>query len=163
MAPIACQTNHAECTRKITTHIEGWLKNIRPHKQCMLISQKYIIVKIRRYNTQHDIHYPVMKYLGDIYYSTTVIAKIRGMPRSLFYDIPCYVTIDYKISPFDTIWRNPCIWSSKLCQLHVDFTFQLWCWPCIFRISMQEINLGVALLFQVNPPPLLIRIGNQRY
>ena len=29
-------------------------------------------------------------------YSTTVIAKIKGMPRSLFYDIPCYVTMDYE-------------------------------------------------------------------
>ena len=29
-------------------------------------------------------------------YSTTVIAKIKGMPRSLFYDIPCYVTMIYE-------------------------------------------------------------------
>ena len=36
------------------------------------------------------------------------------------------------ISSFDTMWRNPC----KSCQLHVDFTFQMWCWPCIFRTSM---------------------------
>ena len=28
-------------------------------------------------------------------HSTTVIAKIKGMPRSLFYDTPCYVAIDY--------------------------------------------------------------------
>ena len=30
--------------------------------------------------------------------STTVIAKIKGMPRSLFYDtpVPCYVTMDYE-------------------------------------------------------------------
>ena len=27
--------------------------------------------------------------------STTVIAKIKGMPRSLFYVIPRYVTMDY--------------------------------------------------------------------
>ena len=39
------------------------------------------------------------------------------------------------ISSFDTMWRNPCIWSSKSCQLRVDFTFQMWCWPCIFRTS----------------------------
>ena len=29
-------------------------------------------------------------------YSTTVIAKIKEMPRSLFYVIPCYVTMDYE-------------------------------------------------------------------
>ena len=66
--------------------------------------------------------------------------KIKGMPRSLFYDIPYYVKM-IPIYPFGTMWRNPCIWSSKSCQLHVDFTFQMWCWPCIFRISMQEIKI----------------------
>ena len=40
------------------------------------------------------------------------------------------------ISSFDTMWRNPCIWSSKSCQLPVDFTSQLWCWPWIFPTSM---------------------------
>ena len=40
------------------------------------------------------------------------------------------------ISPSDTIWRYSCIWRSKSCQFHVDFTFQMLCWPCIFRISM---------------------------
>ena len=34
---------------------------------------------------------PVLKL-----YSTTVIAKIKGMPRSLFYVIPRYVTMDYE-------------------------------------------------------------------
>ena len=29
-------------------------------------------------------------------YSTTVIAKIKRMPRSLFYVIPRYVTMDYE-------------------------------------------------------------------
>ena len=29
-------------------------------------------------------------------YSTTVIAKIKEMSRSLVYDIPCYVTMDYE-------------------------------------------------------------------
>ena len=75
-----------------------------------------------------------------ILYSTTVIAKIKGMPRSLFYDIPCHVTMDYEkwctSLLLTQMWRNPCIWSSKSCQLHVDFTSQLWCWPCIFRISI---------------------------
>ena len=28
------------------------------------------------------------------------------------------------IYPFDTIWRNSCVWRSKPCQLHVDFTFR---------------------------------------
>ena len=32
----------------------------------------------------------------EIYNSTTVIAKIKGMPRSLFYVIPRYVTMDYE-------------------------------------------------------------------
>ena len=50
--------------------------------------------------------------------STTVIAKIKGMPRSLFYVIPHYVTMVHIFS-FDTMWRNPCIWSLKSCQLHV--------------------------------------------
>ena len=43
----------------------------------------------------------------------------------------------------DFFWhnvKNPCIWSSKSCQLHVDFTYQIWCWPCWFRTSMYEIN-----------------------
>ena len=31
-----------------------------------------------------------------IYNSTMVIAKIKGMPRSLFYVIPPYVTMDYE-------------------------------------------------------------------
>ena len=30
-----------------------------------------------------------------IFDSITVIAKIKGMARSLFYDIPCYVTKDF--------------------------------------------------------------------
>ena len=33
---------------------------------------------------------------GNIRDSTTVIAKIKGMPRSLFYVIPRYVTVDYE-------------------------------------------------------------------
>ena len=73
-------------------------------------------------------------------YSTMFIEKIKGGPRLVFYIIPCYVTMSYEklcISSFDTMWRNQCIWSSQSCQLHVDFTFQLWFWPCIFRISMQ--------------------------
>ena len=35
------------------------------------------------------------------HYSTTVIATIKEMPQSLFYDIPCYVTMDYE-KFFDT-------------------------------------------------------------
>ena len=30
--------------------------------------------------------------------STTVIAKIKGMPRSLYYDMPCYVTMVHEKS-----------------------------------------------------------------
>ena len=40
------------------------------------------------------------------------------------------------ISLFDTMLRNPCILSSKSCQLHVYFTSWLCFWPGIFRISM---------------------------
>ena len=65
--------------------------------------------------------------------STTVIAKIKGMSRSLLYNILWEVIHIY---PFVTMWRNPCIWSLKSCQLHVDFTFQIWCWPCVFRNSI---------------------------
>ena len=43
-----------------------------------------------------------------------------------FYNIPCYVSMNYDTH---SMWRNPCTWSSKSCQLHVDFTFQMWCWP----------------------------------
>ena len=35
-------------------------------------------------------------YMYTIFYSTTVIAKIEGMPRSLFYVIPRYVTMDHE-------------------------------------------------------------------
>ena len=59
-------------------------------------------------------------------YSTTIIVKIKGMLRSLFYDIPCYmyVTMDYEtevmhISPFDIMWRNPWIMSIT-CRFHVS-------------------------------------------
>ena len=40
------------------------------------------------------------------------------------------------ISPFDTMWRNSCIWSSKSCHLHVDFKNEMWRWPCTIHISM---------------------------
>ena len=61
--------------------------------------------------------------------STTVIAKIKEMLRSLFYDIPCYVTMDYEkwysSLLLTTMWGNPRVWRSKSCQLHVDYTFQI--------------------------------------
>ena len=75
--------------------------------------------------------------------STTVIGKIREMPRSLFYNILCYVTMDYKkwyVSLLLKHVRTPCISRSELCQLHVDFTFQMWCWPSIFRLNMYQIK-----------------------
>ena len=40
------------------------------------------------------------------------------------------------IFTIDTMWRKPCILSSKSGGLNVALTFQLWCCPCIFRISM---------------------------
>ena len=48
---------------------------------------------------------------------------------------------------FNTMWGNLCIWSSKQCLLHVDFTFQMWCWPCMFRCKNEA-------LFQVSLPLL---------
>ena len=33
---------------------------------------------------------------NSVHNSTTVIAKIKGISWSLFYDIPCYVTMDYE-------------------------------------------------------------------
>ena len=65
------------------------------------------------------------------HYSTLYHATSQWIMRNDTHDV---------ISSFDTMWRNPCIWSSKSCQLHVDFTFQRWCWPCICRLSMQEIK-----------------------
>ena len=47
-----------------------------------------------------------------------------------------------QISPFNTMWKNPCIWSSKSCQLHVVFKFQMWCWPCIFRYKHLKSNFS---------------------
>ena len=41
-------------------------------------------------------HLIVIKYTFSQCNSTTVIAKIKGMPRSLFYVIPRYVTMDYE-------------------------------------------------------------------
>ena len=34
--------------------------------------------------------------MDDIMYSTTVIEKIIVMPKSLFYVLPCYVTMGYE-------------------------------------------------------------------
>ena len=53
--------------------------------------------------------------------STAFIAKIKEMPRSLFYDIPCYVTMGYKK------WNTPLRWAQceKLSafetQSHVNY------------------------------------------
>ena len=74
--------------------------------------------------------------------------KIKEMPQSLSYNIPCYITMDYEISPSNTMWRNLCIWSSKSCESHVDFMFQLWWWPYILTSLCWNISL--------------IRIGNQQ-
>ena len=64
----------------------------------------------------------------DMKNSTMAIAKIKEMLRSLLYDIPHYITMGYEkwyTSPYGTMWRNVCAWSSKSCQLHVDFVFDL--------------------------------------
>ena len=53
--------------------------------------------------------------------STTVIEKIKEMPRSLFYYIPCYVTIGYEK------WYTTLLWAQceKICafeiQNHVNY------------------------------------------
>ena len=46
-------------------------------------------------NLHIDIKFNV-QILRNIYNDTTVIAKIKEKPRSLFYDIPCYVTMGYE-------------------------------------------------------------------
>ena len=42
------------------------------------------------------------------------------------------------ISLLGTMWENPCVWNSKSCQLHVDFTFLILCWLCKLRNSMLD-------------------------
>ena len=44
------------------------------------------------------------------------------------------------IFPFDKMWRNACIWSSKSCQLHVDFIFSYGDY-CIFRIRISMLEM----------------------
>ena len=69
------------------------------------------------------------------YYSTIVIKAAVIILRY----IPGYVTMVYE-KWYTSLLLTPCIWSSKSCRLHVDFTFQLSCWPCIFCITMLEIK-----------------------
>ena len=45
--------------------------------------------------TQKNKHHST-QMVEDIMYSTTIIEKIKKMPRSLFLDIPCYVTMGYE-------------------------------------------------------------------
>ena len=99
-------------------------------------------------------------------YSTTVIAKSKGMSRSLFYDIPCYVTMDYEKWFF---WYN--------LKKSVHLRFKIMSITCRFQVSTavltlyislacKKSNSGEALLFQVNIPVKnisLISLGNQRY
>ena len=91
---------------------------------------------------------------------TTVITKFKGMPRSMLRQNGLWEVIH--IYPFNTMWRNTCIWSSKSYQLHVDFTFQMWCWPCIFHISCKKSNSGETLLLQVNLPLLKHTVDKYR-
>ena len=49
------------------------------------------------------------------------------------------------------MWRNPCIWSSKLCQLHVDFSFRCGVDLVYFVLAYKKSKLGEVLLFQINP------------
>ena len=97
-------------------------------------------------------------------YYTTVIAKIKGMPWSLFYDIPSYVTMDYeKWHTFFLLTQCEEIHAFEVqnhVNLCVDFTFQLWCWPSIFHIKIS--NLGEELLFQVKIPLLKHFVGKNR-
>ena len=50
------------------------------------------------------------------------------------------------ISRFDT-----CEGSSKLCQLHVDFSFRCGVDLVYFVLAYKKSNLGEVLLFQINP------------
>ena len=79
--------------------------------------------------------------------------KIKEMPRSLFYDIPCYVTMDYERwytsrAPFDT------------CEEIRVFEFKIMSIICIFHVSDMVLTLYISykhvrkLLFQVNFPLL---------
>ena len=54
-----------------------------------------------------------------------------------------------QITPFITMWRNPCIWRSKSCKLHVDFTFRCGVDFVYFVKACRESNLGDA--FQIRP------------
>ena len=67
-------------------------QKFKPHSTCVYITQE-ITNRSQQYFVQH---LSCNKKTVIKSHSTTVIAKIKGMPRSLFYDIPCYVTMDYE-------------------------------------------------------------------
>ena len=78
---------------------------------------------------------------------TWFIAKIEEMLRSLFRNIPRYVRwvvwTYIHLSFLALCEKMLCVWSSNSCQLQVNFTFSIWCWHCIFRISMLYITFYV--------------------
>ena len=67
------------------------------HCLCVWFLQKWQFALQKR-NKQYNIHESIIyiNFLQIIRNSTKVIEKIRGMPRSLFYDTPSYVTMDYE-------------------------------------------------------------------
>ena len=76
--------------------------------------------------------------------STIVITKFIKMPWPFFTLRQNSSREVIQTSPFRTISSK----TLKSCQLHVDFTSLICCWPCIFRISILHL-LGEALLFKV--------------
>ena len=49
-----------------------------------------------KYPSKKKLFEQILREININLYSTTVIAKIKGMPRSLFYIIPHYITMDYE-------------------------------------------------------------------
>ena len=79
--------------------------------------------------------------------STMVIANNKGMPRSVFWKYTMlrhnelHVWEVIHIYPFETIWRNPYIQSSKTCRFHVT--------AMVFIVYFVLACKKSALLFQV--------------
>ena len=93
----------------------------------------------------------------DMKNSITVIAKIKEMLQSLFYDMPRTLRHNelwevIHLSPSGTMWRNVCAWSSKSCQLHVVFVFDVVLTFYISYCLACQSFLGETLLFYINLP-----------
>ena len=67
-----------------------------------------------------------------------------------------YTMVHHKVihtSPFGTMWKTLCVWNSKSCQLHEDFTF-LELTLFISYLHVRYHFLCEVLLFQINLPLL---------